>query len=88
MVSQFKAKYTSRGKFGGHHISLYVEKNDKKIIESLLYPKQSTVKGQSFFFSPYCQVRQYQVIHISKNCQIGFLNIWKSCIFLVHISER
>ena len=49
MVSQFKAKYTSRGKFGGHHISLYVEKNDKKIIESLLYPKQSTVKGQSFF---------------------------------------
>ena len=40
-----------RGMFGGHYISLYFEKyiKRKKKIESSLYPKQSSVKGQSFF---------------------------------------
>ena len=68
-----------RGKSDGHHISLYVEKyEEKKLMESSLYPKKIYCKRSKSF--PYCQVIQYHVIHLkhklnwfSKNLEFEIL---------------
>ena len=67
----------SRGKTGGHHISLYVEKYEK-VNRILIISKTINCKRSNSF--PYCQVIQYQVIHLkhklnwfSKNLEIEIL---------------
>ena len=39
-----------RGKFGGHHISLYVEKYEKKVNRIMIISKLINCKRSKFFF--------------------------------------
>ena len=74
-----------RGKFGCHHISLYVEKY-KKANRIPILSKMSSVIGKSFF-SSYYQVIQYQVIYLEKMSNL-FSKFFEIDLFLAHISER